>query len=184
MKITRAPRLATATWTVAILALKKARAMAAVAGAADLAASGAMAVAPTKATYPGAAAAVLSRFRGFEIRGGCHGGGGGGAVDRGHGGGAIQLTAYEIIEITGMIRASGEGGESSFPSLGNHSGGGGGGSGGFIGLDAQGEIAITSTAVLGRQWRWRWPGRPVFRQPRRRRARDQYDRARVWWQLG
>jgi hypothetical protein len=74
-----------------------------------------------------------------DVRGGCTGADAGpgtmGDIPAGGpGGGAIQLTAREQIDVAGRINAGGGGGQrGETPSA---SGGGGGGSGGYIGLDA------------------------------------------------
>ena len=79
-----------------------------------------------------------------QVRGGCSGARGGHASPvgmprggvGGRGGGAIQLSARDAIEVTGTIAANGSGGEQGYQGLGRDgSGGGGGGSGGYIGLD-------------------------------------------------
>jgi hypothetical protein len=82
------------------------------------------------------------------VRGGCAGANGGNGDqpeggDGGAGGGAVQLTAFGRITITGFVLAGGEGGGPS----GQDSGGGGGGSGGYIGFEAP-EVSIESTATL------------------------------------
>ena len=72
------------------------------------------------------------------LRGGCAGGSGAGSSPGagGHGGGAVYLIASAAItvEASGVIDASGEGGDNG--SLGGPTGGCGGGAGGMIGLDA------------------------------------------------
>lgn len=74
------------------------------------------------------------------IRGGCPGARGGngltaGAGDGGAGGGAVQLTARNEIDVSGgTVEAGGAGGKLATDS--SISAGGGGGSGGYIGIDA------------------------------------------------
>ena len=81
------------------------------------------------------------------LRGGCAGGLGGTGDNtargvRGRGGGAIQIAARDMIEITGTIRASGSGGGGGF---GSDCGGGGGGAGGAILLES---AIVSATGAL------------------------------------
>jgi hypothetical protein len=85
-----------------------------------------------------------------SIRGGCPGGSGasGSGVTAslgGNGGGAVHLVTCEHIDISGVIHASGGGGQ--YGTLGTTGGGAGGGSGGYIGLEAS-TIRIGNLAVL------------------------------------
>jgi hypothetical protein len=79
------------------------------------------------------------------LRGGCPGGNGAVAlVNRGEGGGAVQISATGKVTVRGFISAPGLGGGGG--ASGNI-GGGGGGSGGAILLEAD-EVAVTSSARL------------------------------------
>jgi hypothetical protein len=86
------------------------------------------------------------------LLGGCHGGTGGtgqlaGGVG-GNGGGAVQLTARDSIELTGVITAGGGGGIGATGSGGaGDGGGGGGGSGGMIGLESA-SVTINAAAIV------------------------------------
>lgn len=77
-----------------------------------------------------------------ELRGGCPGQDGQGALDKGHGGGAVLLLAGSTITVTGKINASGGAGGGG--ASGN-AGGGGGGSGGMIVLNAP---TVTGTGLI------------------------------------
>jgi hypothetical protein len=85
------------------------------------------------------------------LRGGCAGGDGGVTVapdpgaSGGAGGGAVALSAYTSILITGTIHAGGSGGDGGDDD--SLAGGGGGGSGGMIWVDAP-EIDVGDAAVL------------------------------------
>jgi hypothetical protein len=76
------------------------------------------------------------------LRAGCRGGDGGGNASPvfGHPGGALALIA-PVIEIKGVVNASGSGGRGGLAANGLGGGGGGGGSGGMIHLDGMVEIA-------------------------------------------
>ena len=93
------------------------------------------------------------------LRGGCPGAAGGrgdGDVDGsgggGSGGGAIHLSAFRSMAISGEITAAGAGGAGAQGSIGEDeaskdSGGGGGGSGGLIDLEAP-RISLASDAII------------------------------------
>jgi hypothetical protein len=87
------------------------------------------------------------------VRGGCRGekggrgDGGDGSGTGGAGGGALQLTAQNLVTINGRLHAGGAGGRGAQGSSGGRCGGGGGGSGGLIGLEAP-SLAIGQNAVL------------------------------------
>lgn len=70
------------------------------------------------------------------LRGGCPGQGGQGVTNNtgrgGHGGGAVLLISGTRIDVSGVIKATGEGGGGAAPTAG----GGGGGGGGMIAFDA------------------------------------------------
>jgi hypothetical protein len=89
----------------------------------------------TKAGGPGGAAVGSVPL---VVVGGCSGadsGLGGGVVGAGgSGGGAIQLSAFESIQVSGVIQTGGAGGGGGPDS--SACGGGGGGAGGYIGLEA------------------------------------------------
>lgn len=70
------------------------------------------------------------------LRGGCHGGNGASSgPSKGLGGGVVYLIAGGELQITGVLNASGGGGDLG-PGGTTPGGGGGGGAGGMIGLDA------------------------------------------------
>jgi hypothetical protein len=94
----------------------------------------------------GAASAAASNQLLEPLRGGCSGGTGGGLLGGdsigtgGEGGGAIQLSAFDNVTISGNILANGAGGregEAAMMTGAKGTAGGGGGSGGAILLDSK-----------------------------------------------
>ncbi|MBL0216255.1 MAG: hypothetical protein IPQ07_20515 [Myxococcales bacterium] len=75
------------------------------------------------------------------LRGGCSGGFGG--AEGGRGGGIVVLIAGSLIDVSGVINASGGGGKGGLMTVSSR-GGGGGGSGGLIVLDSP-TIRISGT---------------------------------------
>lgn len=75
--------------------------------------------------------------------GGARGGGGSNGGSGGPGGGAIQITSFTIVRISGTVAAAGAGGRGG----GMGGGGGGGGSGGEILIEAPTVVLGTSTTV-------------------------------------
>jgi hypothetical protein len=80
------------------------------------------------------------------LRGGCRGGdapGRSGSTARGGaGGGALALSAFRAVQLSGVIHAGGAGADG-----GEGGGGAGGGSGGMLWLDAP-QVALADTAIL------------------------------------
>ncbi|MDQ3366995.1 MAG: hypothetical protein M3680_16350 [Myxococcota bacterium] len=91
----------------------------------------------------GGVGGVPGAVQAATLRGGCDGQPGltGTPGFAGHGGGAVYFIGASIA-ISGVINASGEGGD---PGISGSAGGGGGGSGGLIGFDA---ATITSTGIV------------------------------------
>ena len=87
------------------------------------------------------------------LRGGCGGRDGGPSMQAGSdlevgkgapGGGAIYLSARDMVTVAGIVNAGGAGGRGS---LGGRAGGGGGGTGGMIGLEGV-TVIVTSAGVV------------------------------------
>lgn len=86
------------------------------------------------------------------LLGGCPGGTGGegnqgpGAGPGGDGGGAVFVTAFSSVEVTGTVHAGGAGGQGS-DGANNRNGGGGGGSGGYLGFEAP-TVTLDNGAIV------------------------------------
>jgi len=81
------------------------------------------------------------------LRGGCQGGNGGGEMNRGSGGGALQVSAAGTLTISGNVNASGSRGDGVSGGNDDH-GGGGAGSGGAILLEGRRVVLSFTTQLL------------------------------------